>query len=139
MSGAITPLPNTPSWRGVQLKHWDNFIFTFYLLRSSYSKRSLPFMLSVELVCICHPHMCASCLDNFAILHSFTLLIFCENTGDTQHSNIRDPTNSFIRPLHIITRPLNSTYRSSVRSNVQKRRLLERTSSPGWTLPRPAI
>jgi hypothetical protein len=28
MSGAITPLPNTPSWRGAQLKHRDNFTFT---------------------------------------------------------------------------------------------------------------
>jgi hypothetical protein len=32
MSGATSPLPNTPSWRGVQLKHGDNFTFTFYLL-----------------------------------------------------------------------------------------------------------
>jgi hypothetical protein len=32
MSGAIPPLPNTPPWRGAQLKHRDNFtyIFTFY-------------------------------------------------------------------------------------------------------------
>jgi hypothetical protein len=29
MSGAIPPLPNTPSWHGAQLKHRDNF--TFYL------------------------------------------------------------------------------------------------------------
>jgi hypothetical protein len=29
MSGAIPPLPNTPSWRGAQLKHRDNFTFTF--------------------------------------------------------------------------------------------------------------
>jgi hypothetical protein len=28
MSGAITPLPNTPLWRGAQLKHRDNFNFT---------------------------------------------------------------------------------------------------------------
>jgi len=27
MSGAIPPLPNTPSWRGAQLKHRDNFTF----------------------------------------------------------------------------------------------------------------
>jgi hypothetical protein len=25
MRGAITPLHNTPSWRGAQLKHRDNF------------------------------------------------------------------------------------------------------------------
>jgi hypothetical protein len=31
MSGAIPPLPNTPSWRGAQLKHRDNFTFTFTL------------------------------------------------------------------------------------------------------------
>jgi hypothetical protein len=29
MSEAIPPLPNTPSWRGAQLKHRDNFNFTF--------------------------------------------------------------------------------------------------------------
>jgi len=31
MRGAILPLPNTPSWRGAQLKHEDNFTFTFHL------------------------------------------------------------------------------------------------------------
>jgi hypothetical protein len=29
MSEAIHPLPHTPSWRGAQLKHRDNFTFTF--------------------------------------------------------------------------------------------------------------
>jgi hypothetical protein len=29
MNGAIPPLPNTPSWRGAQLKHRDIFTFTF--------------------------------------------------------------------------------------------------------------
>jgi hypothetical protein len=29
MIGAIPPLPNTPSWRGAQLKDRDNFTFTF--------------------------------------------------------------------------------------------------------------
>jgi hypothetical protein len=29
MSGAIPPFPNTPSWRGAQLKHRDNFTFAF--------------------------------------------------------------------------------------------------------------
>jgi hypothetical protein len=27
MSGAIPPLPNTPSWLGAQVKHRDNFTF----------------------------------------------------------------------------------------------------------------
>jgi hypothetical protein len=31
MSGAIPPLPNTPSWRGAQLKHRDSFTFTLPL------------------------------------------------------------------------------------------------------------
>jgi hypothetical protein len=31
MRRAISPLPNTPSWRGTQLKHRDNFTFTFYM------------------------------------------------------------------------------------------------------------
>jgi hypothetical protein len=29
MSGAIPPLPNTPSWHGAQLKHRENFTFPF--------------------------------------------------------------------------------------------------------------
>jgi len=29
--GAILPLPPTPSWRGAQLKHRDNFTFTRYV------------------------------------------------------------------------------------------------------------
>jgi len=28
MREVIPPLPNTPSWRGAQLKHKDKFIFT---------------------------------------------------------------------------------------------------------------
>jgi hypothetical protein len=35
MSRAIPPLPNTPSWRGAQLKHRDNFTFTFYTINKS--------------------------------------------------------------------------------------------------------
>jgi hypothetical protein len=27
MSGTVLALPNTPSWRGAQLKHRDNFTF----------------------------------------------------------------------------------------------------------------
>jgi hypothetical protein len=40
MNGAIPPLPNTPSWRGAQLKHRDNFTLT------------LPFNIN------CYPHAC---------------------------------------------------------------------------------
>jgi len=32
MRGATSPLPNTPSWRGAQLKHRDNFYFYFYFI-----------------------------------------------------------------------------------------------------------
>jgi hypothetical protein len=31
MSGAVPPFPNTPTWRGAQLKHRDNFTFYLYL------------------------------------------------------------------------------------------------------------
>jgi hypothetical protein len=31
MSGAITSLSSTPSWRGAELKHRDNFTFTYLL------------------------------------------------------------------------------------------------------------
>jgi hypothetical protein len=31
MSGAISPLPNTPSWRGAQLKHRESFTFFIVL------------------------------------------------------------------------------------------------------------
>jgi hypothetical protein len=34
MSGAMPPLHNTPEWRGAQLKHRDNFTFTFLPYRS---------------------------------------------------------------------------------------------------------
>jgi hypothetical protein len=33
MSRAIPPIPNTPPWRGAQLKHRDNFNFTFTFYR----------------------------------------------------------------------------------------------------------
>jgi hypothetical protein len=37
MRGAIPPLPNTPSCRGVQLKHGDNFTSSsFHILRLIY-------------------------------------------------------------------------------------------------------
>jgi hypothetical protein len=32
MSGAMPPLPNTPSWRGTQLNHRDKFTFYLYYL-----------------------------------------------------------------------------------------------------------
>jgi hypothetical protein len=35
MSGAVAPLPNTPSWRSAQLKHRDNFTLPSHYLQSS--------------------------------------------------------------------------------------------------------
>jgi hypothetical protein len=32
MPGAIPPLPNTPSWRGAQLKHRDNLEYSDYAM-----------------------------------------------------------------------------------------------------------
>jgi hypothetical protein len=46
MSVAIPPLPNTPSWRGAQLKkkHRDTFTFTFTLtIISNSSFINLPY------------------------------------------------------------------------------------------------
>jgi len=34
MRGAIPPLPNTPSWRGAQLKDWKNFTITSLALET---------------------------------------------------------------------------------------------------------
>jgi hypothetical protein len=36
MSGETPPLPNTPSWRGAQLKHRDNFTFYLYHAMKAY-------------------------------------------------------------------------------------------------------
>jgi hypothetical protein len=41
MSGATSPLPNTPSWRGAQLKHRDNFTFTFAFTQVYLGKTSI--------------------------------------------------------------------------------------------------
>jgi len=39
MSGAIHPFPNTPSWRGAQLKNYRNtFTFTFTFTLSVYEE-----------------------------------------------------------------------------------------------------
>jgi hypothetical protein len=39
MREAIPPLPNTPSWRGAQLKHRDNFTFTFTISFKQFQDR----------------------------------------------------------------------------------------------------
>jgi hypothetical protein len=35
MSGAIPPFPNTPPWRGAQLKHRDKFTFFTHFMRKT--------------------------------------------------------------------------------------------------------
>jgi len=42
--------PNTPSWRGAQLKHRDNFTFTFYGSSSWRPTDSLRVVLSIFLL-----------------------------------------------------------------------------------------
>jgi hypothetical protein len=45
MCGIIPPLPNTPSWRGDQLKHRYNFTFTLYIYsekKSHYQHEEVP-------------------------------------------------------------------------------------------------
>jgi hypothetical protein len=41
MRGAIPPLPNTPSWRGAQLKQRDSFTFTSTCFKSDLIYRKL--------------------------------------------------------------------------------------------------
>jgi hypothetical protein len=49
MIGAIPPLPHTPSWRGAQLKHRDNFTFAFVLPSTDFpSSYFLLFSLSLN-------------------------------------------------------------------------------------------
>jgi hypothetical protein len=43
MIGAIPPLPNTPLWRGAQLKHRDNFTSTIMIQRRKYLIISVQF------------------------------------------------------------------------------------------------
>jgi hypothetical protein len=39
MNGAIPPLPNTPPWRGAQLKYRDNFTFITLCVITLYNKK----------------------------------------------------------------------------------------------------
>jgi hypothetical protein len=42
MSGATPPLPNTPSWRGAQLKHREDFILPSVEVKNAWSYTSTP-------------------------------------------------------------------------------------------------
>jgi len=70
MSGAISPFPNTPSWRGAQLKHRDNFTFTFTIytsiaqvvsflevLRLKFCEHFMPFPYSCHMPCPFQPYL----------------------------------------------------------------------------------
>jgi hypothetical protein len=51
MRGAVPPLPDTPSWRGAELKtHRDNFTFTYIFpkFRTIVTLASLNFQTSVD-------------------------------------------------------------------------------------------
>jgi len=48
MRGAIIPLPNTPSWRGVQLKHRDNFTLCVHPYQESKPDRPVQSTLPTE-------------------------------------------------------------------------------------------
>jgi hypothetical protein len=43
MTGAISPLPNTPSWRVAQLKHRDNFTFFTLLYNNKFGVSPMAF------------------------------------------------------------------------------------------------
>jgi hypothetical protein len=71
MSGAVPPLPNTPSWRGARLgEHRDNFtLFTFY-------NHSIILVLTMQQVL--HFFYCVQ--RNLAV-HSIQLDRLCERDG----------------------------------------------------------
>jgi hypothetical protein len=51
--GAIPPLPNTPLWRGAQLKHRDNF--NFYVLKTENNEEK--FSIQFEFFCDVTPYI----------------------------------------------------------------------------------
>jgi len=53
MIEAIPPLPNTPSWRGADLKHRDNFTFSFYLKIRDHVSHSYKKNPKINYTCIC--------------------------------------------------------------------------------------
>jgi hypothetical protein len=64
MSGAVPPLPNTPSWRGAQLKHRDrdNFTFTFI-----YNATPVLLYLKLEVMDTAHVSACV-CVTSHSVL-----------------------------------------------------------------------
>jgi hypothetical protein len=79
MRGAIPPLPNTPSWRGAQLKHRDNFTlpigFDAHLLqiKTNYCEGKQTIQIS-------------HCMEQILPLYLLTYLL----THSLTHSMVRD-------------------------------------------------
>jgi hypothetical protein len=73
MRGAIPPLPNTPSWRGAQLKHRDIFTFAFTFGHSRHFKMKV----SVDTA-----SLCMSPVRSHAIYMQpfFLCILFCRRT-----------------------------------------------------------
>jgi len=64
MRGVTPPLPNTPSWRGAQLKHRDNFTFYLYLVCVCVCVCVYVCMYICVCVCACmhaHVRVCKQC------------------------------------------------------------------------------
>jgi hypothetical protein len=57
MHGAIPPLPNTPSWRGAQLKHRDNFTYAHVYLLEVFQQKIWTYSL---------PPPPSACCSNFS-------------------------------------------------------------------------
>jgi hypothetical protein len=80
MRGAIPPLPNTPSWRGAQLKHRGSFTFT-----------------SCVCVCVC---MCV-CKTECSKNTTPGIYDVHNEIMETNSDNSRSYSVSKLSPLHI--------------------------------------
>jgi hypothetical protein len=69
MSGAILTLPNTPSWRGAQLKPKDNFTFTFTTIDHQPWYVS-PFYFFLFSLLLLVAEKCTSDVNKILIIHS---------------------------------------------------------------------
>jgi hypothetical protein len=85
MSGAIPPLPNSPSRRGTQLKQKDNFTFYLYLLYARKTLRCITthlFYVVIKvhevrkqvILCVCI--LCVVCIHTSLAGHTPTLFLY---------------------------------------------------------------
>jgi len=73
MGGAVPPLLNTPSWRGAQLQHRENFTFTFTLPYHRLFR--LGFRTKILYALRIFP-VCATCAAHLIFLHFITCILY---------------------------------------------------------------